>query len=345
MNDSRFRGALRCAPHAAVALAGVLMACSDSLALSPTRDDLERTVNEMVSALAGAKLFVSGDSPATRQASEWNSNRPSDAALMHRIASQPVAKWLGAWSGDVRAAVHSYSSAAAATGRVPVFVAYNITNRDCGSHSAGGAGSSSNYRAWIRSLAAGITGRAVVVLEPDAVPQMDCLSPGLQQERIDLLRDAISVLRGAGATVYLDAGNARWHSAGEIASRLKRAGIDQAHGFSLNVSNFLPTDENVRYGTAVSGMVGGKHFIIDTSRNGVGATADAQWCNPRGRALGAPPTTETGNRLVDGLLWIKQPGESDGTCNGGPPAGQWWSDYALELARNQPQAYASASGA
>ena len=33
------------------------------------------------------------------------------------------------------------------------------------------------------------------------------------------------------------------------------------------------------------------------------------------------------------LLWIKQPGESDGTCNGGPNAGQWWADYALGLAQ------------
>jgi hypothetical protein len=27
------------------------------------------------------------------------------------------------------------------------------------------------------------------------------------------------------------------------------------------------------------------------------------------------------------------PGESDGTCNGGPAAGQWWADYALGLAK------------
>jgi cellulase/cellobiase CelA1 len=32
-------------------------------------------------------------------------------------------------------------------------------------------------------------------------------------------------------------------------------------------------------------------------------------------------------------FWIKRPGESDGTCNGGPPAGQWWADYALGLAQ------------
>ena len=77
----------------------------------------------------------------------------------------------------------------------------------------------------------------------------------------------------------------------------------------------------------------GKHFIIDTSRNGIGSTS-GEWCNPKGQSLGSEPTTNTGNALVDALLWIKQPGESDGTCNGGPAAGTWWADYALGLGRN-----------
>jgi endoglucanase len=32
-------------------------------------------------------------------------------------------------------------------------------------------------------------------------------------------------------------------------------------------------------------------------------------------------------------LWIKRPGESDGTCNGGPPAGTFWDAYAIGLVR------------
>jgi len=38
--------------------------------------------------------------------------------------------------------------------------------------------------------------------------------------------------------------------------------------------------------------------------------------------------------VIDAYLWIKRPGESDGTCNGGPAAGGWWIAGALELARN-----------
>ena len=53
----------------------------------------------------------------------------------------------------------------------------------------------------------------------------------------------------------------------------------------------------------------------------------------RGQALGHAPTTDTGHPLVDAFLWVKVPGQSDGTCNGGPRAGAWWADYALELSK------------
>jgi endoglucanase len=117
-----------------------------------------------------------------------------------------------------------------------------------------------------------------------------------------------------------------------MASRLASAGIGAAQGFALNVSNFLATAENVAYGRELSTLVGGKHFVIDTGRNGLGPAADAQWCNPAGRALGIPPTGATGDPLVDALLWVKMPGESDGACNGGRISGEWMPEYALGLA-------------
>ena len=77
-------------------------------------------------------------------------------------------------------------------------------------------------------------------------------------------------------------------------------------------------------------------FIIDSSRNGNGpAPTDAEsWCNPEGRALGRAPTAETGEPALDAFVWIKRPGESDGECKGGPPAGQWFGTRAAEMARN-----------
>jgi endoglucanase len=98
-------------------------------------------------------------------------------------------------------------------------------------------------------------------------------------------------------------------------------------------------------------------FVLDTSRNGGGAwtppvdTAypDPQvWCNPPGRGLGLRPSTNTGDALASAYLWVKRPGESDGSCNRGiagattdpewggredPAAGAWFREQALELAR------------
>ena len=63
--------------------------------------------------------------------------------------------------------------------------------------------------------------------------------------------------------------------------------------------------------------------MIDTSRNGNGpytGPAMPQWCNPPGRALGQPPELNPGPAGVAAYLWIKDPGASDGQCNGGPAA-------------------------
>ena len=38
--------------------------------------------------------------------------------------------------------------------------------------------------------------------------------------------------------------------------------------------------------------------------------------------------------VVDTNLWIKPPGESDGMCNGGPAAGVFWPEAAVELTRD-----------
>jgi endoglucanase len=327
--------------RSAIVVLGLTAACGAQGSVDPSDGSPFPTetdnVTSAVSLLVGARVWQNPDSPARRQADSWRNSRPADATLMDRIASQPVAEWIGGWTGDVRSHVRSIVDRAASGGTVPVFVAYNIPNRDCGGYSASGAQSTTaGYRSWIREVAEGLSGRkSVVVLEPDAVAQMSCLTAQGQEDRLALLRDAVDLLKTAGAAVYIDAGNARWVGAADMASRLKRAAIDKADGFSLNVSNFIGTSTNLAYGEAVSSQLSGKHFIIDTSRNGMGGTADGQWCNPSGQALGQAPTTRTGHRLVDAYLWVKYPGESDGPCNGGPAAGSWWPEYALGLAQRQ----------
>lgn len=285
--------------------------------------------------LAGAALYVEASNRALTTANEWRATRPADAALLDGIGHTAQAVWFNGWQSDVTSAANTYVSAAAAIGAMPVLVAYNIPQRDCGSYSAGGSSSEDAYRSFIRGMAAGIGSRAaVVILEPDALAGMGCLSVTDRERRTRLLSDAVNILKANARTyVYIDAGHPRWISATEMANRLKAANIAAANGFSLNVSNFIWNSENVTYGQALSALVGNKHFVIDTSRNGEGPTATNEWCNPSGRGLGVAPTTNSGNALVDALLWIKRPGESDGACNGGPNAGAWWPDYALGLAQ------------
>ena len=286
--------------------------------------------------LAGMRFYVDPNSKAAQTAAQWRSSgRDADAAQMDKIAGQPQAAWFGDWDGanpaaDVRAA----AGRAYAAGAVPVLVAYNIPSRDCGGYSGGGAASADAYRAWIDGFASGIDGAAVVVLEPDAVPELDCLDAAGQASALGLLHHAVDVLsQRPGVAVYIDAGNASWQAPATIARRLQQAGINHAAGFSLNVSNFDSTPSEIAYGRQVSALTGGSHFVIDTSRNGQGPAPGGEWCNPPGRGLGHAVTTATGDPLVDAFLWVKNPGESDGTCNGGPTAGQWWPDYALGLAQ------------
>jgi endoglucanase len=293
----------------------------------------QQTVTVAGNPLSGLKFFVNPYSNAKRQADEWRSSRPTDASQMDKIAQSSEAVWLGGWNADVESDVRNKISAAKSQGAIPVFIAYNIPQRDCGSYSAGGVSGADAYKSWIQKIANGLGGnKAVVVLEPDALSLTDCLSAEAKTARFNMISAAVSTLKSSGAVVYIDAGHPGWVSADDMAARLKSAGIDKADGFALNVSNFKTTSENITYGTSLSGKVNGKHFIIDTARNGLGANGD-EWCNPAGRALGTRSTIQTGNSLVDAFLWLKNPGESDGNCNGGPSAGVWWPEYALGLAQ------------
>ncbi|MBO9578724.1 MAG: glycoside hydrolase family 6 protein [Microbacteriaceae bacterium] len=274
--------------------------------------------------------------PAAMLADPATALSDEDRALVERIASQPLATWIAGPTSGVQEQVSGVVTAAAERGGIPVLVAYGIPHRDCGGHSsAGPVSDAAGYLEWIDAFASGLRGeRAIVVLEPDAIAQMDCLEQPQRTERLDLLAAAVGRLTAAGADVYIDAGHSGWKQMDVIAGRLERAGVAQAAGFSLNVSNFRGTEEQIAYGREVAKLLPGEpHIVIDTSRNGWPSDS-GDWCNPWDRALGTPPTVETGDDFVDAFLWIKTPGQSDGECNGGPPAGQWWQDYALMLARN-----------
>ncbi|GGJ17614.1 glycoside hydrolase family 6 protein [Streptomyces brasiliensis] len=333
------RGALSPARATAVVLgAALLVAGCSSAGDGDKPDDAGAKITQQPK---GADPFwVNPDGTAARQVATYTkSGAKSDAEQIRKIAEQPTGEWIGPENPEQEA--RGFTEAAKRSDRTALLVLYNIPHRDCGQYSQGGAADGNAYRAWIDGVARGIGDRpALVVLEPDAVLHLvnGCTSDEFHEERYDLLKGAIAKLKSLKSTkVYLDAGNVGWGHPDQIFEPLQWAGVDQADGFAVNVSNFYSTQDSIAYGKQLSSKVGGRHFVIDTSRNGNGpyteGNPDERWCNPPGRALGEAPTAKTADPLVDAYLWVKRPGESDGECKGGPKAGEWWPAYALDLAK------------
>jgi endoglucanase len=365
----------------------------------------------------------------------------ADADRIRAMVETSHAVWFtGGTPAQVEREVRTTVNQARRQHSVAILVAYNTPFRDCGQYSAGGALNTADYLAWIDGFARGIADeRAIVILEPDGlgiIPynvdingvqewcQSDLTGTGLtpgqaNQARYDQIGGAVTRLEALpNVNVYLDGTHPAWLGVGDIAERLVRAGVHDAQGFFLNVSNYQHTANAVQYGTWISGCIasgnyagcpnqywnggpagtliasllgawtgvalspygiwsatstnpalntsgiearlttpGTTHFVVDTSRNGLGPWTTStpypdkqDWCNPPGRGLGARPTAApvAGNSLVDAYLWVKVPGESDGSCNRGvtgsstdpewggivdPAAGAWFPQQALELAR------------
>jgi endoglucanase len=257
----------------------------------------------------GARLFVDDQTAGAR----WQ--RQHGAGWLDPITTQPQARWLN--SPQDLARLPGLAARARRQGALLVLVAYYLPDRGCSSSSDQGAPTTGDYRRWIERLIDHLgSTRAAIVVEPDAVAA-DCFDT----RRAILLKYSVRRLANAGQYVYLDAGHARWRSTGEMAQRLLRAGIQYAQGFSVNVANRQTTSQSYRWGRELSDLLGGREFVIDTSRNGLGPPPaepdrDDEWCNPRRQALGQAPTTRTSMPGLAALLWIKLPGESDGICGG-----------------------------
>lgn len=275
---------------------------------------------------------------ASNAAAQWVRERPDDsraADIGARIARQPQATWFTeANPSSVLGKVREVTDKAAAQRQVPVLVAYAIPNRDCGGASAGGASDTGQYRAWIENFAQGLGQQpSVVVLEPDALANLDCLTPAEETDRFATLAYAARSIHqhAPQARVYYDAGNSGWQSPGAMAWRLRQSGINtDGNGLALNVANFNPTRDEIRYGRAILRALGnpGLGLVVDTSRNGSGPAAGRSFCDPPGRTLGTTPTADTKTGNVDAFLWIKHPGTADGCL---ASAGTFLPDYAYQL--------------
>ena len=221
-------------------------------------------INNSGKPFAGKKLYVNPNTDPARWANDHKNSDPVNAALMAKVAAGAETQWYGNWNSNVQQDVDRQVTAANQQGAYRSGV---IPNRDCGGYSAVGKIHQMDTNNLFPNLLQERKGRqAAVIIEPDGLSLINCLSGQDLQTRYSLIDYAVTQFKNEGSAVYIDAGHPNWISASDMASRLKQAGIAKADGFALNVSNFYTTDQNIAYGQQISQATGGKHFVVETSR-------------------------------------------------------------------------------
>ena len=221
-----------------------------------------------------------------------------DAVKLAAMEATPRAVWFdGGTPREVEKSVRQTMDRAAAEGRVPVLVAYDIPFRDCAQYSSGGAVDTASYEAWIAGFARGIGRRkAVVILEPDSlgiIPYNTTIfgsadwckptvtdatgatvpAPGASSdERYAQLQGAIATLTATapGASVYLDGTHSDWlgversgvsHSQGRLRSDQRRAAGEGLLPQRLELPAHRPAGPVRDLGLPVSGGGDGRRVV------------------------------------------------------------------------------------
>ena len=283
---------LRGVPLAAALTVALALTGVGAAGAATTVTAAPRTVQRAIA--PGTRLFVPPRAPGASQQIQQlrKSGDAKDAALITDMEATPQAVWFTSGTPvQVRQQVQQTMVAAAQQQAVPVLVAYDIPGRDCAQYSSGGALDEAAYEAWISAFAAGIGHRqAIVILEPDALGNLpsNCSLPPSQYpytdaERIAELQYAVSALeQDPGTSVYLDGTHSAWQAVGTMTQRLLEAGVQQAQGFFLNVSNYQPDNELLDYGTWISDCIA---MVTDPS--------NPYYNNPSGCASQYYPATQS----------------------------------------------------
>ena len=304
--------------------------------------------------LLGQRFFLDRMEPAYMQWVRWKrAGETTRANIIWKLAREPRFRWFGKFTAPrMQKKIRGYLDRVQCDqpGTVPLMVVMRHQGKGCsGTYRAGGVAEDRRTMRWYDDFAQSVgNSRVVIAFEPDSLGTVDCLARSRRRDRLDVLRYGVDRLsRLPNATIYLEAGASDWEPATRTAKQLRYIGISKVRGFMLNVTHHDWTRANILHGLQISRMVGGKHFIINTSYNGRGPLHYRKWinrakhkwrtinvwCNPGLRGLGPAPTTATANPMVDAYMYINRPGYSAGSCNGGPlPVGTWWAARALMYA-------------
>jgi cellulose 1,4-beta-cellobiosidase len=145
---------------------------------------------------------------------------------------------------------------------------------------------------------------------------------------------------------------ANYQPLGSMSNTADPCNLQSQYNFAIDEIHFISLFDKAMHDNGITGM----SYITDTSRNGVtNERRDcANWCNINNSGFGRRPTTDVsdlGLSNLDALVWVKTPGESDGTsdtsaqrhdsmCNSAdsftpsPEAGAWSPEFFVMLAKN-----------
>ncbi len=216
----------------------------------------------------GAHFYVNPD--YAKKVQSTAAANPGKAEQIKKVAAQPTALWLDtiASVAGIDGKIGDAAKQKAADGKpaVPVFVVYDLPNRDCAAKSSAGEltvenGGEARYRTEFidpiaKAFAAHPKQRIVAIVEPDSLPN---IATNLDQRKCKASEDvyrnsvayAISKLSLPNVYLYLDAAHAGWlgwdgnrNAAAEIFKQVltMAGGVDRIRGFATNVSNYTPLE-------------------------------------------------------------------------------------------------------
>jgi endoglucanase len=269
--------------------------------------------------------------------------------LLAKIADQPDANRFSLYSmgggpGAIYGQVHKIvcDNMAADPGSIPIFTTYFLYQAGYCETSGEILAHRGTFQRQINEMARGIGRRpAVMLLELDAVGASRCMQQngalGLWEADMRYEIDKLAAL--PHTVVYMEAGYADSNDPRYTAKVLNAAGIHRIRGFWTNDTHEDWTINEIHWGERVSRLTHGAHFIVNTATNGQGPLiprdrvhqGNEVLCNPPGRGMGPLPQVNPGFPNVDAFLWTAPPGNSSGSCNGGPPAGTFWPAKAASM--------------
>jgi hypothetical protein len=271
--------------------------------------------------------------------------------MLAKVASEPAAQRFSAYSGGggpgaVLGQVNKIfcSNLTADRGTIPIISTY-FAHPAVGYCSGPGPiqAAMPTFRRRIDEMAAG-TGNhpAVYLLELDALGSSGCFaSSGALPAWEAMLRYEVDKMGALPHTlVYLEAGYSDSNGSAYTARALNAVGIGHIRGFFTNDTHINWTINEVRWAQRISALTHGAHYIVNSAQNGNGPllnrnrvkNGNEDLCNPPGRGLGPRHTTSTAFRQADAFLWTHVPGNSSGSCHGGPASGSFWAARAIGLA-------------